>query len=252
MLPHGVGIGRRQPPREERLLRCARRREERFSGLVRSKPRSLRDVETRRCAAKRGKSCCLQWTNTRGVQMSEQKEPVKPVSDPEFWKGRLKRAAAGPHGIHQAIYIIDRTEWVKIQKATRILLKKYLQPGDKFLDAGCGYGETIDCLPCDVEYAGVDCSPDLIKLAQSKHEGSDFRVADLCDLPFPDQSFRWSFCRSVRGMIIDNLGVDRWYIMEKELLRVSRSLILTEYGDLRQNVEVDAVVLEQPADRSDE
>ena len=164
--------------------------------------------------------------------------PNKPVCDPSFWRKRILWAAATGRGTHTAIYDIDKTVWDRIQIATATSLDGYLRPRDTVLDAGCGYGELVSCLPCPVQYTGVDCSTDLIDLSLLLHPKSSFIVADLRQLPFPDQAFRWSICRSMRKMVVDNLGAEEWGRIEKELLRVSRNVLILEYEDFCNNVEV--------------
>ena len=165
-------------------------------------------------------------------------DPNKPVSDPAFWRKRLLWAAATGRGTHTAIYDIDRTVWNRIQAATRTVLASKLREGDSLLDAGCGYGAMADCLPPGVNYMGVDCSDDLIDVARMAHPEERFLTTDPRELPFLDGSFRWSVCRSVRKMVVDNVGEAQWRQMERELLRVSKQILVLEYEDVCRRVEV--------------
>lgn len=171
-------------------------------------------------------------------------EPVKPVSTPEFWRGRILTALATGKELHTIIYDTDYGNWQEIQSHTRSKFADLLVGGERILDAGCGYGalfETVPRIPRRsrrsrrsaraVEYMGVDISQDLIDLGRIRNPAADLQVGDLRSLSFSDQSFTYAVCRSIRGMIIDNLGLDEWQLIVKELLRVAKQLILIEYND---------------------
>ena len=71
---------------------------------------------------------------------------------------------------------------------------KYIKPGDKVLDLGCGNGKLrLLFKDVKVDYVGVDNSKELIRLGQFKTEfeleKQKFIVADVTQLPFPDNSF---------------------------------------------------------------
>jgi ubiquinone/menaquinone biosynthesis C-methylase UbiE len=91
--------------------------------------------------------------------------------------------------------------------------------------------------PVNLDYTGVDISPDLVRLAKSRYPDDRpesprrFLVADLRSLPFRDREFEWVVCRSVEGMIRDNAGQDVWEKMEKELRRVGKRLLLISYPE---------------------
>ncbi len=73
---------------------------------------------------------------------------------------------------------------------TRNLLDKYLPPGEKILDLGCGNGRYFEYLKNKkVNYFGIDVSDNLIKIAKNKYPGANFQVADALNLPFPDGFF---------------------------------------------------------------
>ncbi len=153
-----------------------------------------------------------------------------PIFDDAFWKVRLYNAFATGRGLYYSIYAIDPGTWQTLLDGTRTVLSELLQPGDSLLDAGCGYGAVATCLPPGVSYFGVDLSPDFVRLAQIAFPGKPFQVADLRDLSrFSDHLFDFAFCRSIRGMVIHNVGEEEWKKMESELLRVAKKLILMEY-----------------------
>jgi ubiquinone/menaquinone biosynthesis C-methylase UbiE len=84
------------------------------------------------------------------------------------------------------------------------LLGKYILPGDKILDLGCGNGRLLQILgEKNIEYFGVDNSEKLIKIAKEKYlhppqvfgtqkfgrARINFQVADALNLPFSDNFF---------------------------------------------------------------
>jgi len=68
--------------------------------------------------------------------------------------------------------------------------KQYSKSGDKVLDAGCGNGRLYASLKeMQVDYTGIDLSPQLIKKAKSKYPQAKFSVADVLNLPFTAEEF---------------------------------------------------------------
>jgi len=102
-----------------------------------------------------------------------------------------------------------------------IPLMKYVRPGDKILDLGCGNGRLFSLLKDrNIEYVGVDSSKELIKIAKEKNkEGNPkFIVEEALDLPFsenyfdriysiavlhhiPSHDFRLEFLREVKQIL---------------------------------------------------
>ena len=73
---------------------------------------------------------------------------------------------------------------------TKFLFDKYLIPGEKILDLGCGNGRYFECLKeKKTEYFGVDNSEGLIKIAKSRYPQADFQTSDALNLPFPADFF---------------------------------------------------------------
>jgi SAM-dependent methyltransferase len=165
-------------------------------------------------------------------------EPNKPIFDPDFWHRRLLWAAATGRGTFTAIYDTEQETWNRIQENTKSELVKLLKPGDRLLDAGCGYGAATECLPDGVTYVGVDCSWDMVDVARMRYPDREFLTADMRGLPFASSAFRWALCRSLRKMVVDNVGRPTWDTIQAELLRVADSLILLEYEDWCSSVEV--------------
>lgn len=161
----------------------------------------------------------------------------KPVGEVQFWRKRLLWACATGRGTHTAIYDTSPDTWQDIQNCTKKILSNHLSPGDKLLDAGCGYGAASSYLPGDgVKYVGVDFSPEMIEVARLAYPDRDFRVGDLRRLEFSRRYFDFALCRSIRKMVVDEMGAAEWKAIERELLRVSRRIIIIEYEDLPRYV----------------
>ena len=74
-------------------------------------------------------------------------------------------------------------------------LIKYIKPGQKVLDAGCGNGRSYQLLRSKkINYLGVDNSPALIREAQNKYQFGNFRVMDLTNLECEKDTFDTIFC----------------------------------------------------------
>ena len=135
--------------------------------------------------------------------------------------------------MHTSVYDIDPTTWLGILDQTKRILSDYLKPGMSLLDAGCAYGSASAYLPEGIEYLGVDLSPDFIDIARIAYPTRQFKVADVREMhQYADHRFDFTLCRSVRRIVIDNLGQEEWDKMQRELLRVAKKLILIEYEDL--------------------
>lgn len=84
-------------------------------------------------------------------------------------------------------------------------LLPHLQQGMRLLDAGCGPGTITLGLAKKVtpgEVVGIDQGPEQIEAAkqhatQQQAKQVRFEVADICALPFPDNSFDAAYCNAV-------------------------------------------------------
>ena len=75
-------------------------------------------------------------------------------------------------------------------KEARFLFDKYISPGDKVLDAGCGCGQYADFVKeRGGEYFGVDVSKKLIEIAKKRRPELKFQTASVLKLPFPENFF---------------------------------------------------------------
>ncbi|MEH1968926.1 class I SAM-dependent methyltransferase [Nostoc sp.] len=66
-----------------------------------------------------------------------------------------------------------------------------LKPGQTVLDAAVGTGLNLSAYPEGVSVVGVDLSEKMMDEARKKRVSADitFKVADMCNLDFPDNSF---------------------------------------------------------------
>lgn len=92
--------------------------------------------------------------------------------------------------------------------------------GETILDAGCGRGVYTKELNKKKFAVGIDSSKTVIKDARKKYPGVKFIVANVCKLPFKDNSFDTVICSDVLEHLKDDLkGL-------KEMVRVCRKNII--------------------------
>lgn len=148
----------------------------------------------------------------------------KPVDKLDFWKWRIDHAKVEHYSVYEANDILMN----KINKCHEGIIRELI--GDeKVLDAGCAYGRSSVFFKPE-NYTGVDFSPDFIDIAKKKFPDYTFQVANLKELPYKDKEFKWSFCISIRNMVVSNLGEEEWQKMANELKRVSEKVLILEYG----------------------
>lgn len=61
--------------------------------------------------------------------------------------------------------------------------------GVSVLDIGCGTGRIRQVLPDNINYMGLDNSPELLEVAERRHPNNKFIQADARQLPLGDNSF---------------------------------------------------------------
>lgn len=158
---------------------------------------------------------------------------TNPIDAPDYWRQRLAEAEAAGQ-LHHAVFCCREPQWRAIEARHRAILARHVVATESVLDAGCGYGRLLDLLPKEWagDYLGLDLSPDFVELAQRRYPGRRFVAADLRDLRFLSGREMWDWCVlvSVRGMVLREMGADAWRRMEAELRRVSRRLLVLEYG----------------------
>lgn len=149
------------------------------------------------------------------------------VGDINFWKQRIKEAKQLGK-IHYSVYLANDRWWKRILDAHLRVIRDVIPKEATVLDAGCGYGRLSEYFD---NYTGIDFSPDFIYEAKAMYPQKRFEVQNIKKLPYKDQEFDWVVCDSVKHMIIGNLGEEEWEKMEKELKRVSKSVLILEYGE---------------------
>lgn len=180
------------------------------------------------------------WRNRRDIMNHG---PKKPVDTTSFWRERILKTIATGGMLHQIILDDSYDLWNYIQGEYAGLLRRHIKRGQSVLDAGCGYGALCCCfdmIKLDVDYHGVDFSPDLIELANYRYgpewkgkrpSKRQFLCADARQLSFEDKSFDWCVARSFHWMIRTNCGDEAWIPIHKELRRVSKNLFLGDYPE---------------------
>jgi SAM-dependent methyltransferase len=69
-------------------------------------------------------------------------------------------------------------------------LSVFVEPGDRILELGCGYGRVLAPLAGIAGQGwGVDNSPDNLELARAEHPNLNFVLMDVADLEFEDDGF---------------------------------------------------------------
>lgn len=99
-----------------------------------------------------------------------------------------------------------------------------LQPGERLLDAGCGYGYFARYCE-DADYTGIDFDPGRIELARRRRAAyphQKFQVGDATCLGFPDKSFDKVICYG----LLHHLSDEAASLCLRELNRVSRGKIV--------------------------
>jgi len=112
-------------------------------------------------------------------------------------------------------------------------LEKYINPGEKILDLGCGNGRLLGLLKDKkIEYTGVDSSENLIRIAKDKYkeENAKFLVVEALNLPFYENSFNKVFCIAVLHHIPSDEFRLKFLEEAKRVLKPKGLLILTVWN----------------------
>jgi len=75
-----------------------------------------------------------------------------------------------------------------------VLLGVGVKSGDSVLDVGCGFADLYRYMRdkgLEVDYTGIDLSPDMIEAAQAKETSLEFFAGDLFDFDPPEKSYDW-------------------------------------------------------------
>ena len=111
------------------------------------------------------------------------------------------------------------------------LFEKYVADGEKILDAGCGNGRLLDFFKGrEIDYIGIDNSEKLVEIARNKYPQVKFQVADVLQLPFPDNYFNKIFSIAVFHHIPSKELRLQFLKEAKRALRPEGFLILTVWN----------------------
>lgn len=115
------------------------------------------------------------------------------------------------------------------------IFRQYVEDGDKILDVGCGNGRLLELLKDkNIEYAGIDNSENLLKIAKKKYPQNKFLLADALNMPFQRDSFDKIFFVAVLHNIPSN-EFRRQSLREiKRVLNPKGILILTVWDIWRK------------------
>lgn len=152
----------------------------------------------------------------------------KKATDPAFWAERLVKGHE-MNEPHHAIAWESKSWWKELNETSTDVLDqvlRYFTP-NSVLDAGCGIGTMCEAIPSYISYVGVDFCPELIEEAKRNYPRHKFLVGNCMKLDFPDESFDLVFCRSLEGVIYDGHGMDGWLQVQEELLRISRTVLVS-------------------------
>jgi len=88
---------------------------------------------------------------------------------------------------------IDKTERYGQQRGVMLeFILKHLEvkDNDSVLDIACGLGVLLEAITNPtVKKTGIDIDSECIEISRQFLPDADLRVADACDLPFPDETF---------------------------------------------------------------
>lgn len=153
---------------------------------------------------------------------------MKKVDTVEFWKDRIDTATEE----HFSVYVAAQPLWDAINSIHNEIMDKVIPKDAYVLDAGCGFGRWSTKFD---KYLGIDFSPDFIEMAKRKFPHKQFEQQNLKSLPYKDNTFDWAIVISIKAMIVNNCGADEWDMMEKELKRVCKKVLILEYGNFADN-----------------
>jgi ubiquinone/menaquinone biosynthesis C-methylase UbiE len=150
----------------------------------------------------------------------------------DFWKERLQNAINNKL-IYQTVFHTNQHEWNNINFRHFEYIKQHipLDKDIKILDVACGYGRLSSWFDENenVEYVGIDLSKTLIDFAKTAFPNSNFICRDVKNTNFADKEFDWAIAISLKEMIVRECGQNEWDLMEKELRRIAKNIMLLEY-----------------------
>jgi len=97
-----------------------------------------------------------------------------------------------------------------IQRARfKALAEIGVEAGDSLLDVGCGFGDLCSWLVgqgIEVDYTGLDLSPELIEKARTLHARAHFVDGDIFDLKSQPEAFDWVVLSGTLNWQLDDGG----------------------------------------------
>jgi len=111
------------------------------------------------------------------------------------------------HGYHpNALYWSTQ----KIQEIRfEVLAGVGIEPGDSVLDVGCGFGDFKGWFARqggELDYTGIDLSPDLLAEAKIRCSGGRLFCGDLFDMDFLEFSFDWVILSGALNELLHDEG----------------------------------------------
>jgi ubiquinone/menaquinone biosynthesis C-methylase UbiE len=98
--------------------------------------------------------------------------------------------------VHGRLWGARAQDWADFQEATvrevfeAVLERTRVGPGIRYLDAGCGSGMAAAMAAArGAEVSGLDAAEAMLSIGRSRVPTGDFRIGDLEDLPFADETF---------------------------------------------------------------
>lgn len=133
--------------------------------------------------------------------------------------------------------------WVSrgVQKARfKVLAEIGVSSGDSLLDIGCGFADLNGWLlghDVQVEYTGLDLSPDIAGKAASLHPQAEVLCGELFDFDWPPQSFDWVMLSGTLNWQLNDDGAYARRVIQRmfELCRdgVAFNLLNLRHRDMR-------------------
>jgi len=125
-------------------------------------------------------------------------------------------------------YSENRCEIKDLYKSEKYFLEKIIEKKISILDVGCACGGFYNIFRQmtgnDFNYTGIDISEVLIKEAQKRYPGADFRLSAAAGkLDFPDNSYDLVFSSGLFHLC------DEWETLYREAYRVSKSKVLIDF-----------------------
>jgi SAM-dependent methyltransferase len=153
----------------------------------------------------------------------------------EFWRGRIDAAKTAERScpVRDAVAQFGEQQWADYASRAKNILTKYIAPGSRVLDMGCGLGDLYPLMPQGVIYEGFDLVPEFIAEARRCYPTGKFYVADLCNpetLSFiRSNSFDVVVGANILGTVGYAMGEQAWGKVMCELARLTLTVLFFSY-----------------------